>query len=131
MHSLSHYTEAAMDELFNNLGIIVAFSNKQFQEKKVEGVTYINAGSGIIVPKDNLKAFNEGMDSVVSDGIKKDLDENGKDAIIQRELANYECHISCDFEDAYDALKDYGITHDEVAAGYKVFFAHCVEHDLF
>lgn len=60
-----------------------------------------------------------------------DLDQNSRKEIIHRELANYECQIVGDIDDAVDALKSYGITREEVAAEYDEFFQECVINDRF
>ena len=51
--------------------------------------------------------------------------------IIHRELANFECQIVGDITDAYDILKDYGITKEQVLKEYKIFYQKCIKNDWF
>lgn len=119
MKYLSDYTEDAISETMKKHGAFYAFSTSQFNENKVEGVTYIQTGSGMLVPKENIKVLIEEMNKIYEDGIKQDMAENGLVAIIKRELSNYECYYSGEIEDAVDALKEYGITYEQVENVYK------------
>ncbi len=91
MKYLSDYTKDAISETMKKHGAFYAFSTSQFNENKVEGVTYTQTGSGMIVPKENIKVLVEEMNKIYEDGIKQDIAENGLVAIIKRELSNYEC----------------------------------------
>lgn len=114
MKTLNDYTDEKISELYNKTGAFFAFSNKQFEEKKVEGVEYVSMDGGIICPKENVKTLVEGMNSVYETGIKQDLEENGKDKIIERELYNHEAFYTWDYETTFSSLVGYGITRDEV-----------------
>lgn len=114
--SLSNYTQEKQTALFESTGAFFAFSNEQLAEKKKEGVTYVSLGAGLIAPKSNAKALIEGLEKITSEGIKQDLEENGKEKIIDRELANYECYYTDDPSDCIEALEPYGITREEVLA---------------
>jgi hypothetical protein len=50
------------------------------------------------------------IQEITSGKIEKDLEGNGKDAIIERELNNFECFYASDIEDCIETLKRYGIT---------------------
>ena len=119
MKHLSDYTKDAISETMKKHGAFYAFSTSQFNENKVEGVTYTQTGSGMIVPKDNIKGLIDDINKIYEDGIKQDIAENGIKTIIKRELANYECYYSGDIEDAVDALKEYGITYEQIENVYK------------
>ena len=93
--------------------------NSQFEEKRVDGITYTQNSSGMIAPKENFKTLVQEIDKIYEDGIKQDIEENGIESIIKRELSNYECNYTGEIEDAVDALEDYGITYDDVMAVYK------------
>ena len=116
MKYLSDYTKEATTELLKDTGAFFAFSNKQFDEQKQEGVTYCRLNSGTICPKANAQKLVEGMKSVFEAGIKRDLAENGKKGIIHRELGNHEYCITLDITDTSGALSGYGITDDEIQA---------------
>jgi len=114
MKYLSDYTELAQTELFERLGIFFAFSNKQFDEGKKEGVKYCSLGAGTICPAGKVKEFLDSIDLIVKAGIQRDLAENGREGVILRELANHECYYTGDISDCVDKLEDYGITADEI-----------------
>ena len=132
MPYLSHYTETLQTELFNSTGAFFAFSQKQFDEAKQEGIKYASLGGGMICPSDNIDALTGGLDSITTDGIKADIAANGLKVIIHRELANHEAQITCDISDTVDALTDYpGITRETIQAEWKDYFQHCVDNDCF
>jgi hypothetical protein len=119
--SLSLYTQEAMSKLFSDTGAFFAFSNQQFSEKRQPGVQYSSLGAGLIVPVANVKTLVDEMDKISEAGIAKDLEANSKETIILRELNNFECFYTGDITDCCDALKDYGITAEEI----KNFFDSC------
>ena len=117
--------------LFNDYGGFFAFSNSQFDEKKEEGVKYARLYGGLIAPSKNVKKIMSELNKVTKEGIKQDIKENGIKKIIHRELANFECQIVGDITDAYDILKDYGITKEQVLKEYKIFYQKCIKNDWF
>ena len=132
MKYLSSYTENLQTELFNKTGAFFAFSKKQFEDKKVEGVKYSSLGAGFICPIDNVNALTDGLESIHTNGIALDIAENGLKDIIHRELANHEAQITCDISDTVEALEDYpGITRETIQAEWKEYFKHCVANDYF
>jgi hypothetical protein len=118
MKNLLSYVQDAHTKLFNDTGAFFAFSNEQYAESAKDGVQYISLGSGLLCPQENVKRLNDGLILIQAEGISKDLAENGKRAIIKRELHNYEAFYICDIEDTVDALSRYGITREEVKAVY-------------
>ena len=119
MKSATSYTEKQFSELLDKTGSFFAFSNKQFCEKKKEGIKYVNIGAGLICPKDQVKFLCDEMERIFKEGKKTDLSENGKEKIIIRELYNYECFYTGDITDAWEVLKDYeGITLEDVKKAY-------------
>lgn len=131
MKYLSDYTKQAQTELLNELGAFFAFSNKQFNEAKKDGIKYVSLSSGLICPKDNVKTLIEGLDGINERGIKADIAENGIKEIIWRELGNHEAQITGDISDTVDKLADYPITRDMISDEYAVYFNMCVEKDNF
>jgi len=131
MKYLSNYTEEAQTKLFDECGAFFAFGQKQLEEKKVSDVEYVSLGHGLICPKANVKVLSDGLDNIQEKGIKQDIAENGKSAIIHRELANHEAQITMSISDTIGALDGYGFTTEEIEAEFKKFFDHCVENDLF
>ncbi|MEM7298111.1 MAG: hypothetical protein AAF391_07575 [Bacteroidota bacterium] len=118
MKYLSDYTESKQTQLFQETGTFFAFSNAQFDEQKKDGIEYTSLGAGMICPKENAKTVLLGLQQIHKEGIKQDLEENGKEQIIIRELHNHECFISWDCDEVVDRLKAYEITEDEI---WKVF----------
>jgi len=118
MKYLSDYTQQAQTDLFDELGVFFAFSNQQFEEARKQDIEYVSLGMGMIVPENNAKSLVERLVEIQKEGIKQDIAENGKDAIIRRELFNHECFYTGDICDCVEKLEGYGISYDEV---YEVF----------
>jgi len=132
MFYLSHYTNELQTELFNSTGAFFAFSQKQFDEAKQEGVKYTSLGGGMLCPSDNIDALTNGLDSITADGIAADIKANGLKAIIHRELANHESQISMDISDTVSALADYpGINEESILAEWKEYYQNCIDNDYF
>ena len=131
MNYLSDYTSAKQTQLWNDNGAFFAFSKKQLNEEKKEGVVYVSMGSGLIVPKENASKILKGLESINTEGIKQDISENGIKAIIHRELANYEAQITGSISDTVEALGDYEITREQVREEYNAYFQHCIDNDYF
>jgi hypothetical protein len=119
MKYLSHYMEEQQTKVFNDTGSFFAFSPAQFEKQKQEGVVYVSVGSGLICPQEHAFNVVERLDSIYTNAIAEDLAENGKDGVIERELANHEAYYTGNIEDTVYALKDYGITNAEILAVYK------------
>ncbi|MFA0719455.1 hypothetical protein AB4622_26240 [Vibrio splendidus] len=128
MKYLSHYIQAKQTQAFNEAGAFFAFSTKQFDEAKKEGVKYASLGMGLICPVDNAKQLMTRLDSIAQEGIVEDIEENGKKAIIRRELFNHECFYTNDICDCVEKLEGYGISYDEV---YEVFNHIRKEEDVY
>ncbi|MFX4240133.1 DUF7659 family protein [Aliarcobacter butzleri] len=118
MKYLSDYTTNPQTDAFKKHGAFFAFSASQFNENKIEGVKYADCGHGLICPKENVKALLKELDEINQNGIKQDIEENGIEKIIKRELGNYECYYTGEIDDAVEALEDYGITQEQIL---KVF----------
>lgn len=117
--NMNEFIQAAQTKCFEKYGVFFAFSTAQFDEqKKPEHFPYVRMGMGLICPKANKDAFLKAHKAIVSGGIAKDIKKNGKDAIIKRQLFNYECTYTNDISDVVEALEDYGFTHDDIR---KVF----------
>lgn len=56
MKSATSYTEKQFSELLDKTGSFFAFSNKQFCEKKKEGIKYVNIGAGLITANVECKS---------------------------------------------------------------------------
>ena len=120
MKYLSDYTDQPISDLLTKYNGFFAFSTKQFEKAKKEGIKYVNRGAGLFHEAGKSKEFDAELAKINADAIKQDLAENGKDGIIERELSNREAYCTGEIEDAVEALEDYGITSEEVL---KVFRA--------
>lgn len=118
MKYLQDYREDAQTALFDSTGSFFAFSMKQFNEAKKDGVKYTNCGAGLICDSRHVTELVDGLDAINKAAIKQDLTDNGKRNIIIRELYNHEAFYTCDVADTFDAVKQYGFTKDEI---YKIY----------
>lgn len=118
---MSQFIQEQQTQLFNRLGVFFAFSQKQFDEQKVEGVEYVSAlGMGDVVPKQNVAELRQELARIHREGRAKELAEKGIDKIIEEHLSNYECFYTGDISDAMESLEHYGVTEEQA---WKVFFA--------
>lgn len=107
MKYLSDYSQQMQTELFNSTGAFFAFSSDQFNEEKKEGITYVNLGCGMLCPKSNVDKLIKGLEEINVKARKQDLKENGAKAIIEREYFNYECQLTMNTKEAFNALSGY------------------------
>lgn len=114
MKYLSQYMEAKQTTAFNKAGAFFAFSNKQFNEARKEGVKYTNMGGGMICPKDTADTLAEELHTIYIDSIAEDIKDNGLNAIIRRELNNHEAYYTNDTTSTAEALSDYPITEADI-----------------
>ena len=127
MKYLSDYMEKKQSDLFKKTGTFFAFSNKRFKEKADKKIEYVSLGSGMITPKENANEVIEQLHKIYKDSIKKDIKENGKDAVILRELHNHEAFYVGNIEDTIEKLKDYPITEDDINNIYSKNYSEVVE----
>jgi len=131
MKYLQDYIETEQTRVLNKYDAFFAFSKKQFDEGKKEGIEYTALASGLLVPRKNALELIEELNLIHENGIKQDLKENSKASIIQRELANHEAQITMDINDTMDALDGYNITEEQIRKEYKIFLDVCIENDWF
>jgi uncharacterized membrane-anchored protein len=120
MKTLSTYTDEKINVLFAKYNGFFAFSQSQIDEAKKQNIKYVYRGGGLYHEAGKQKEFDADYEFMIKEAIEQDLKENGKEAIIKRELSNYECYYICDISDAVEALKDYGITKEEIQAVFRV-----------
>lgn len=114
MNYLSNYTEQPFTELLKKCNSFYAFSTEQFKEKRKEGLKYVKVGNGLICDAEKQEELFKGIEFIQEAGIKKDLKENGRSKIIERELNNYECFYTYDYTEVIEALKPYNILEEEI-----------------
>jgi len=96
MKYLSDYMEEKQTKLFNETGTFFAFSDKQFKEQYIEEIKYVSLGSGMITPKKYANKVIETLYKIHKEAILEDLEDNGIQGVIQRELENYEVYYTND-----------------------------------
>ena len=101
---MSELVQIEINKAIEKHEVFFAFSQKQVDEGKKEGVTYVNMGGGCLCPKENVADFITDMDEGSKVGIKNDVHTYGAKKIIAREYFNHECQITNDTSDMVDAL---------------------------
>ena len=93
-----------LSELFKMLGIFFAFSTEQFNSQKQEGVKYVSAGAGMIIPVANVEEFSKQFDKLNED-TREQYDMNiTMDEYILFELYNHEAMDTGDLEYSFEAI---------------------------
>jgi len=114
MKYLNDYTKEETTRAFKKAGAFFAFSDKQFEEEKKEGVKYLSLGAGLICPEETAKQLMKDIANATENGIKQDIAENGAKKIIARELRNNEAFYTGDISDTMRTLSAYGFTTEKV-----------------
>lgn len=109
MKYLNDYIDDAMSKVFDETGAFFCFGQKQFNEKKKDGVKYVSLGAGLVCPKETHKGLWEKISDIQKEGRKKDLKENKRRGIVIRELDNHDAFYTGDIEPVVKALEPYGI----------------------
>jgi uncharacterized Fe-S cluster-containing radical SAM superfamily protein len=137
MKAASEYGQEAISNLFEELGAFFAFGQKQFDEKKKEGVKYVALDGGMICPKENINLLIEGLNEASKKAIEQDFRENGAKNIIEREYFNYETQISMDRTNVLESLEGYKLyfpndfTDELINKTFAECFKKAVENDWF
>jgi len=118
MKYLSEYMGEKQTLAFNRADAFFAFSDKQFEEAKKEGIKYVSLGAGLICNSTKAKTLTQELDTIYTEAIQEDVQDNGMRSVIDRELANHEAYYTRDIESTVEALKDYPCTIEEIL---KVF----------
>ena len=84
------------------------------KDKNKLNTDYTDLGSGLVCLKENAKKLIDEMDNCIKKGIEQDIAENGEEAIIKRELYNYEAFYTGDITSTKEALKDYNFTDNNI-----------------
>ena len=119
MKYLQDYMSEAQTIALDKAGAFFAFSQKQFDEQKKEGVLYKNLNMGLICPVDNAMTLLDELDAIYKNAIKLDIEENGLTRIIIRELNNHEAYYTGDIDDTARALADYPVTVEDIRKVYR------------
>lgn len=119
MKYLQDYMTEAQNELFEKQGVFFAFSNEQFKKgcekiKRKPDERITDFGSGMFGLSKNADEIIAGLDKIYTEAIQKDIEENGLNKIIRRELSNHEAYYTRDLTDTIEKLSDYPVTADEI-----------------
>lgn len=119
MKYLQDYMSDKQTKAFNNAGAFFAFSNEQLEKRKKQGVKYANMGGGLVCPIDNCNTLKNELEKIYKEAIKQDIQENGLNAIIRRELNNHECYYTGNIDDCVEELADYPVTETDILKVYR------------
>ncbi|WP_075344098.1 DUF7659 family protein [Tenacibaculum agarivorans] len=119
MKSLCDYVSKKQSELFKTTGTFFAFSGQQFEESRIKGEKYTQFPGGMFCLSEHADTLLEGLKQIQKEGIQQDLEENGVDKIIVRELYNYETFLTYDLADVIEALEDYPITKEQIELAFE------------
>lgn len=124
MKYLSQYMEERQSEAFKKARAFFAFSQDQLQKGKEEnnikqGEKLLNLGMGMICPAESADVLMDELDTIYKESIQQDIQENGMNAIVRRELNNHEAYYTGDIESTVQALADYPVTAEDIRAVFK------------
>lgn len=104
MKTLNSYTDALTSKLLDDNGAFYAFGNKQYEEKKKEGVIYVSLASGLICPKENVTQLLKGLKVIFDDAVRQQVADFGAEKIISHEYFNYETQLTGNTQQVINAL---------------------------
>ena len=110
MKYLEDYIEEKRTKLFKETNVFFAFGKKQFNANKKAGITYVSMRGGLFCDKRYVEKLIYGLDDILTEGLAKDIIENGIEQIILRELDNHEARNSMNLDSSFEFLQHYGIT---------------------
>jgi hypothetical protein len=132
MKYLSDYIQEKQTALFEELGVFFAFNNEQLAEGvkkyghlKPQGTKWSSMGAGMYLPSVNVDEFIKRHEKICVEGVKQDLEENGREGVLQRELGNYEIGYTGDWHDENfrEGIKDYGFSEVEIEREFQKHLA--------
>ena len=127
MKYLAEYTAGPIEDAMATSGAFFAFGTEQFEARANPRFNYTRLGMGLICPVDTAAQLTADLAKIHIQGIKDDIADNGLNAIVIRELNNYECYYTGDPEDAILALELYPVSKEDIL---KVFKNKHYEPDL-
>src|SRR5690606_17950952 len=94
-------------ELFKNNGAFFAYSNKQFNEQKKEGIQYINILAGLMAPKDKAKFILSEMERLYDESVIEHVKNETAEKIISYEYFNHETQLTGETNSIVDLFTEY------------------------
>ena len=109
MKTLTDILRDRQTALFDKYGVFFAFSRHQFKENidKYPDQEFVDMGAGMFCLRKTFKEFGDAHAQLVKTAIEEDVAQKGLEAVIERELYNYESFYTGCIEDAWEAMKDY------------------------
>ena len=123
MKYLQDYMTERQSAAFKKAKAFFAFSDKQLQEGLTETnqnkEDVVSMGNGLIAAKNQASTLFKELEQIYTESIQQDIEENGLNAIIRRELSNHEAYYTGDIESTVDALEDYPVTAEDIHKVYR------------
>jgi hydroxymethylpyrimidine pyrophosphatase-like HAD family hydrolase len=107
MKNLFEILKPKTAELFKNNGAFFAYSNKQFNEQKKEGIEYVNILGGLIGPKDKAKFILSEMERLYDESVIEHVKNETPEKIISYEYFNHETQLTGDINTIIDLFSEY------------------------
>jgi len=118
------YVQDEIDNVLKRYGAYLFSDLNQadtiLSDKSEEYGNYGNwMGKDLIAPKSTAPQLIQELDALKEKGIQLDIQNNGVEAIIKRELDRQDCYSKKDISDCVEELKPYNIPEQEIG---KVFW---------
>jgi len=107
MSEIKNIFDTKMSNVYEKHGAFFAFSEKQFNESKIEGVKYCDAGYGLLCPVDNAKTLIEEINTIAIDRRDYTVKHLGAKRIISDAFFDYETGYTGDTSDMMNSLRVY------------------------
>ena len=125
------YIDVKISDLLTENRAFFAFTEQQYNDEALPGVEYKRLYAGMLCPSDNVKTVMDGLDNLSDEKTHWELANNTLKTIIWDSLANYECQIIGNFNDAIAALKVYGISENDIKKEWPAYYQNCIDNDYF
>jgi hypothetical protein len=107
MENLFDVTSKELEKLREKNGVCFAFSQRQFDEQKRDGVKYVEISSGTLCPKENVIHYMNEVIKIIDKGVKYMVDKYGAIEIIKYEYWNHETQLTGDICTLEESLQIY------------------------
>ena len=106
-----------LSTIFDDLGVFFAFSVEQLEKglKKVKAkkTDCVSIGAGGFIPRKNATEYLKRTDDLMA-WLSLEVKKLDPIKVIKYELSNHECGYTGDVEPAFEVLKDYDFTLEQV-----------------
>ncbi len=126
--SFAVFSQEKQTEIIKKYKAFFAFSGKQFNEQREEGVKYYEVGAGLLVPQKNYKAFTKEFNTTINQLSQEYLSLYSKKDIIWYELANHEAGYTGSWGSTFEAVEHLKITKDEVRKEFYSYLNYQAQH---